>query len=129
MSVGGWEGTDDPSPPPPSFHRPDAPPTTTTTPKKNQELRNIPLLTEPGSEFHYSLGFDVLGVVLARAAGQSLQQLMREKIFLPLGMKRTGFHLPAHKPALLAPMAEEEDFGTGLFNDIADAESDKVGWW
>lgn len=93
---------------------------------KKQELRNIPLLTEPGSEFHYSLGFDVLGVVLARAAGKSLQQLMREKIFLPLGMKRTGFHLPAHKPGLLAPMAEEEDFGTGLFNDIADAESDKV---
>lgn len=101
----------------------------THPPTTKQELRGIPLLTEPGTEFHYSLGFDVLGIVLARAAKQPLQKLMREKIFLPLGMKHTGFHLPPSKPALLAPMAEEEDFGTGLFNDIADAESDKVCWF
>lgn len=96
----------------------------TQTPK--QELRNIPLLTEPGTEFHYSLGFDVLGVTLARAAGTPLDKLMKEKIFKPLGMKHTGFHLPAKKPELLAPMVEEEDFGTGVFNDVANLESDKV---
>lgn len=84
------------------------------------------MLTEPGTEFHYSLGFDVLGIALSRATQKPLDQLMQEKVFKPLGMRHTAFHLSKGKAALLAPMAEEEDFGTGIFNFIADVESSKV---
>lgn len=68
----------------------------------------------------------MLGVALSRAAKAPLDKLMRDRIFAPLGMRHTAFHLPKGKAALLAPMAEEEDFGTGVFNVMADMESSKV---
>jgi CubicO group peptidase (beta-lactamase class C family) len=39
----------------------------------------------------YDLGLDVLGVLIARAAGQPLETFLSERIFGPLGMKDTGF--------------------------------------
>ena len=43
----------------------------------------------------YHAGSDVLGVLVARVTGQSLEEFLRERIFEPLGMKDTGFHVPA----------------------------------
>jgi CubicO group peptidase (beta-lactamase class C family) len=39
----------------------------------------------------------VLGILIARVSGQSLGTFMRERIFDPLGMKDTAFHVPAEK--------------------------------
>ena len=44
----------------------------------------------------------MLGVLIARAAGQPLEQFLRERIFDPLGMKDTGFSVPAAKLDRLA---------------------------
>jgi CubicO group peptidase (beta-lactamase class C family) len=43
----------------------------------------------------YNTGSDVLGVLIARASGQPLETFLRERIFEPLGMKDTGFSVPA----------------------------------
>src|SRR3712207_7265532 len=40
---------------------------------------------------------DVLGVLIARAAGASLGQFLAERIFAPLGMTDTAFHVPVDK--------------------------------
>ena len=46
-----------------------------------------PLLTEPGTNYHYSnIGFEILGLIAARASGQSIESLYRERIFEPLGL-------------------------------------------
>jgi CubicO group peptidase (beta-lactamase class C family) len=50
----------------------------------------------------YHTGSDVLGVLIARAAGQPLETFLRERIFEPLGMKDTGFSIPAAKLDRLA---------------------------
>lgn len=50
----------------------------------------------------YDTAFQVLGVLLARASGQSLESSFRERIFEPLGMKDTGFSVPAEKLDRLA---------------------------
>jgi CubicO group peptidase (beta-lactamase class C family) len=50
----------------------------------------------------YHTGSDVLGVLIARAAGQPLETFLRERIFEPLGMKDTGFSVPAAKLDRLA---------------------------
>lgn len=47
-------------------------------------------------------GFSVLGVLLARAAGQPLETFLWERIFEPLGMQDTGFSVPAAKLDRLA---------------------------
>jgi CubicO group peptidase (beta-lactamase class C family) len=61
----------------------------------------LPLMCRPGTRWQYNVGTLVLGVLLARAAGRPLGDLLRERIFEPLGMTDTGFWLPAEKAARL----------------------------
>lgn len=74
------------------------PPGATPRPGPDEWLRRLgtlPLLSQPGERWHYDTPFDVLGVLLARAAGRSLPALLDERVFGPLGMTDTGFHVPA----------------------------------
>ena len=61
------------------------------------EARLAALLAQPGERWMYHVSGDVLGVLIARVSGQSLGTFMRERIFDPLGMKDTAFHVPAEK--------------------------------
>ncbi|HEY1320704.1 MAG TPA: serine hydrolase domain-containing protein [Streptosporangiaceae bacterium] len=54
-------------------------------------LGSLPLLAQPGERWLYNTGASVLGVLLARAAGQPFSEVMRSRIFEPLGMRDTGF--------------------------------------
>jgi CubicO group peptidase (beta-lactamase class C family) len=54
-------------------------------------LGEIPLVHQPGAGWTYNVGSDVLGVLLARAAGKSLGEVLRETVFEPVGMSDTGF--------------------------------------
>ena len=73
---------------------------------------SLPLAHQPGEGWLYHTGLDVAGVLVARAAGQPLSTFMQERIFAPLGMKDTGFHVPADKIGRLAT-AYSRDFQTG----------------
>ncbi len=66
-------------------------------------LGHLPLIHQPGEAWMYHTGFDILGVLIARAAGQSLEHVFRDRIFGPLGMTDTGFHVPADKLDRLPP--------------------------
>jgi CubicO group peptidase (beta-lactamase class C family) len=58
-------------------------------------LSEIPLLHQPGEGFTYNAAFDILGVLIARAGGTALPELMATRLFAPLGMTDTGFAFPA----------------------------------
>jgi CubicO group peptidase (beta-lactamase class C family) len=60
-----------------------------------RRLGRLPLMHQPGEKWMYNTGSDVLGVLIARASGQELPAFLRERIFEPLGMKDTGFSVPA----------------------------------
>lgn len=62
-----------------------------------RRLGNLPLMHQPGEKWLYNTGADVLGVLIARASGQSFESFLRECLFEPLGMKDTGFHVPPAK--------------------------------
>jgi len=62
-----------------------------------KHLGALPLMYQPGEKWMYHTGSDVLGVLIARAAGQSFADFLRERIFTPLGMEDTDFHVPADK--------------------------------
>ncbi|MEZ4732971.1 MAG: serine hydrolase domain-containing protein [Caldilineaceae bacterium] len=62
-----------------------------------QSLGSLPLMAQPGERWMYETGSDVLGVLVERAAGQPLGDFMRERIFEPLDMKDTAFHVPPEK--------------------------------
>lgn len=54
----------------------------------------LPLAFQPGSEWNYGVSTDVLGRVVEVASGQSLAEFFDDRIFGPLGMSETGFHVP-----------------------------------
>jgi CubicO group peptidase (beta-lactamase class C family) len=54
-------------------------------------LGSLPLLAQPGERWMYNTGASVLGVLLGRAAGQSYGEVLRTRIFEPLGMTDTAF--------------------------------------
>ncbi|MGC4105089.1 MAG: serine hydrolase domain-containing protein [Thermomicrobiales bacterium] len=58
-------------------------------------LGTLPLLSQPGHRWRYHVSAEILGVLIARAARQPLPDVMQERIFAPLGMRDTGFQLPA----------------------------------
>jgi CubicO group peptidase (beta-lactamase class C family) len=62
-----------------------------------QKLGSLPWMAQPGEKWLYNASGDVLGVLIARVSGQSLGAFMRERIFDPLGMRDTAFHVPDEK--------------------------------
>ena len=65
-------------------------------------LGQLPLAHQPGAAWLYNTSADVLGVLVARAAGQPLGAFLRERVFEPLGMRDTGFSVPAGDVSRLA---------------------------
>jgi CubicO group peptidase (beta-lactamase class C family) len=67
-----------------------------------RRLGTLPLMHQPGEKWMYNTGSYLLGVLIARAAGQPLETFLRERIFSRLGMKDTSFSVPADKLGRLA---------------------------
>lgn len=61
------------------------------------KIGKLPVFFEPGTAWHYGHSTDVLGAVLEVAAGQTLDVLLKERIFDPLGMDETSFWVPKSK--------------------------------
>ena len=89
-----------------------------------RRLGSLPLIHHPGERWMYETGSDVLGVLISRAAGQSLETFLRERLFEPLGMKDTGFHVPAEKLYRLANcyVANPETGALELYDDADDSQ-------
>jgi CubicO group peptidase (beta-lactamase class C family) len=66
-------------------------------------LARVPMLCQPGEAWLYNTCSDVQGVLIARVSGQPLPEFLAERIFEPLGMTDTGFHVPAEKLERLPP--------------------------
>jgi CubicO group peptidase (beta-lactamase class C family) len=62
-----------------------------------RRLGNLPLMYQPGERWTYNTSCDVLGVLIARASGNSFEGFLRERLFGPLGMKDTAFSVPTSK--------------------------------
>jgi CubicO group peptidase (beta-lactamase class C family) len=79
-----------------------------------RRLGTLPLMHQPGECWQYQISSDLLGVLVARVTGQSFETYLRDRIFDPLGMKDTGFHVPADKidrlPTLYAPDPQTAEF-------------------
>jgi CubicO group peptidase (beta-lactamase class C family) len=71
-----------------------------------ERLAGLPFLAQPGEKFVYGLGTDVLGVVIEKVSGQTLDAFVRARIFEPLGMRDTSFFLPPEKRDRLATLYE-----------------------
>jgi CubicO group peptidase (beta-lactamase class C family) len=60
-------------------------------------LAALPLIDQPGAAFHYGHSTDLLGLIIARMENESLNEILKRRIFKPLGMNDTGFTVPFDK--------------------------------
>jgi CubicO group peptidase (beta-lactamase class C family) len=85
-----------------------------------RRLGTLPLMHQPGEGWMYNTGSDVLGVLIARAAGQPFDEFLRERVFEPLKMADTHFSVP---PASLARLATGyHDNGVDVYDAVADSK-------
>ena len=98
----------------------------------------LPLAFEPGEKWMYGFSIDVLGAVIEVLSGQTLGEYLKEHILDPLGMKDTGFFVPAEKQDRIATLyhvlenlkpdgrdypdrkPDFESGGGGLFSTVGD---------
>jgi CubicO group peptidase (beta-lactamase class C family) len=103
------------------------PPQPSTPPAPDEWIRRLgtlPLMHQPGEKWMYNTGSDVLGVLIARVSGQPLETFFRERIFKPLGMRDTGFSVPAAKLPRLSPSysTDPETGALELYDDAVGSQ-------
>jgi CubicO group peptidase (beta-lactamase class C family) len=80
-----------------------------TLEEKMKILGKLPLKHQPGDKFTYGLNTDVLGFIVERVSGMSLDEFFRKRIFDPLGMQDTYFVLPKEKTNRLVDLYTTKD--------------------
>ncbi|GAA1186801.1 serine hydrolase domain-containing protein [Pseudonocardia alaniniphila] len=89
-------------------------------------VADLPLAFQPGEGWLYDTGTDLLGVLLARAAGKPLSDLLAERITGPLGMTSTSFWTPdVHR---LATAYRPEADGLEVFDPPSGAFASPPGF-
>lgn len=74
-------------------------------------LATLPLIDQPGAGFHYGVSSDLLGFLIARMERATLGEVLRERVFDPLGMRDTGFVVPNDKRHRRAALTGFDDAG------------------
>jgi len=87
-----------------------------------ERLATLPFVAQPGEAWVYGYNTDILGCIAERASGQPLDELIRARIAIPLGLKDTQFYLPAGQRARLSAV-----YGTGPDGKIARAPDGPKG--
>jgi CubicO group peptidase (beta-lactamase class C family) len=111
---------------------------TITNEEMSQRIAKLPLAAQPGTVWEYSMATDILGRVVEVVSGQPLGDFFAQRIFSPLGMRDSGFLLPADKADRMAqpqtdlvlgqaiPMADHtlpwpwQSGGAGLYSTAQD---------
>ena len=109
----------------------------------SEAVAREPLMFQPGTSYSYGMGLDILGRYLEALTGQPLDVVLRARLFGPLKMPDTDFHVPAKKvgrlcqiygqptPGVLVPGTDLASVSTkptlflgghGLFGTIGDYE-------
>jgi len=78
-------------------------------------LAGLPLLHQPGAVWDYSRATDVAGRLVEVLSGESLGAFLHKRIFAPLGMVDTGFHVPETQQHRIAEaFAKDPEGGTDV---------------
>ena len=92
-------------------------------------LAKVPLARQPGTMWEYGLSTDVVGRVIEAVTGMPLSRFLDERVFRPLQMPDTTFHVPADKVKRLAqPLATDRATGKPItLHDVTVAPKNDAG--
>jgi CubicO group peptidase (beta-lactamase class C family) len=84
-----------------------------------EQLGKLPLEFSPGTAWNYSVSTDILGYLVGKLSGQKFEDFLRTKIFRPLGMVDTDFHVHSGKESRFAACYIPAKGGMDLQDDPA----------
>ena len=79
-----------------------------------RKLAKQPLIAQPGTKWRYSVAMDVLGRLVEVWSGKPFDVFLQERVFKPLAMHDTGFHVPTEKHVRIGPL-----YGDGESGELA----------
>ncbi|WP_116125021.1 serine hydrolase [Lewinella sp. IMCC34183] len=86
-----------------------------------EKLSDLPLLFQPGTQWHYGLSVDVQALLVERLSGQPFDAYVREHILDPLGMDDTRYFVPeADRSRMSSAYNRAAD---GVLTQLPDAEA------
>jgi len=99
------------------------------------KITAIPLAFQPGTNYRYSYSHDILGYLIEKISGITLDRFMKERLFVPLGMNDTDFYVPKEKSDRQSDLyryngsLEKIDLlGRSVYNRLPVALSGGGGW-
>jgi CubicO group peptidase (beta-lactamase class C family) len=88
-----------------------------------RRLGTLPLIHQPGERWMYNTGSDVLAVLIARVADRPFADFLHERLFVPLGMKDTGFAVSAaDRERLMSSYVVDPKTGVMTLYDAPDGQ-------
>jgi CubicO group peptidase (beta-lactamase class C family) len=91
-----------------------------------ERLAQLPLHYHPGTRWDYGLGHEVMGVIIESLTKQRLGDTLGERLFQPLGMVDTAFHVPAGKLARVARPLEKDPVTGDAINLVTRTQPPKL---
>ena len=88
-------------------------------------LSRMPLASQPGSTFDYSISTDVLGRVVEVVSGKLLGEFIRDRIAVPLGLRTLKFHVDVNAPFAWDPLFDPSHHPHPLEAQSSRASTDK----
>ena len=89
-----------------------------------KKLAKQPLHHNPGEQYTYGFGLDVLGYFIEVVSGTPFDVFLKERLFDPLCMNDTWFHLPNDKANRLVSLQTKSDKGEWILCPVTDDDWD-----
>ena len=83
-----------------------------------RRLASVPLLSEPGTEWHYSAAVVVQALLVERLSGMTFTDYIRTRIFEPLKMREAAWHQPMDRLPRLAHLERLEDMRADIVGEL-----------
>jgi CubicO group peptidase (beta-lactamase class C family) len=92
-------------------------------------IASLPLIFDPGARWNYSMAVDVLGRVIEVTSGRTLAEFFQERIFDPLGMDDSAFHVPAEKLDRFTAVYGPSSDGLRMNDSPVDGQHTRPAQW
>lgn len=92
-------------------------------------VAELPLAYEPGTVLHYSIGFDVMALVIQRVTKMSYGAFLERRLFGPLGMASSGFEVQAKDAVRLTTNYDATQRGDASSAGVAPDPTLPPGWY
>ena len=76
---------------------------------------DLPLVNEPGAQWTYGASTRVLGMVIEKISGLTIDKYLEARILGPLGMKDTTYAVPSSKTARVVSRNQRTDGKSSRF--------------